>query len=199
MAGPVRFRAIGRLEYRRIMNDGQEPKRGREPEFAAAYDQFAPEIWALAYARRLDADMARDVVQETFLRLWTAWERGETIHQPRAWLKRVARNLSEDLAKSAFRQHGTQTPEALRDLHGREPGPPEQLIRAETFSRIRALLAELPEADRQILTLRYALDYDPPKIAEAMGIAPSAVYMRLSRARQRLEQKLTEQGVLSLP
>jgi RNA polymerase sigma-70 factor (ECF subfamily) len=49
------------------------------------------------------------------------------------------------------------------------------------------------------LTLRYAFDYDAQKIAEFLGIQTTAVHMRLSRARQRLAQKLTAQGVQTLP
>ena len=53
------------------------------------------------------------------------------------------------------------------------------------------VLEELPTADREILTLRYALDYDANTIAERLDIAVTAVHMRLSRARQRLAEKLS--------
>ena len=65
----------------------------------------------------------------------------------------------------------------------------------ESFARIREVLDTLPVADREILTLRYALEREAPEIAETLGIASTAVHMRLSRARQRLAEKLTAIGM----
>src|SRR5205823_5627109 len=173
-----------------------EPRRR---EFDALYDRHGREVWAVAYARRLDADLARDVIQETFLRLWKQWEAGEEIANPRAWLLRVARNLAEDHAKSAFHRNGTQEPGVLNGVHAAEPPPLERLERAETFAKLRAELDELPTTDRELLTLRYSLDYDAGQIAELLGINATAVHMRLSRARQRLADRLTAQGVIKPP
>jgi RNA polymerase sigma-70 factor, ECF subfamily len=176
----------------------RDPPAGdpRRAEFDALYARHGREVWAVAYARRLDADLALDVAQETFLRLWKQWEAGDAIANPRAWLLRVARNLAEDHAKSAFHRNGTQEPGVLNGAPSAEPPPLERLARAETFARIRAVLDELPPADREVLTLRYSLDYDAERIAELLGIAASAVHMRLSRARQRLADRLTAQGVI---
>lgn len=163
--------------------------------FDAWYAQHSREVWALAYARWMDADSALDVMQETFLRLWRLMESGQELQNPRAWLLRVARNLAEDQAKSAFRRHGTQPPELLHAVRTSAPTAEEQLERAETFRRIRQVLDEMPTGDREILTLRYALDYDATSIAELLGIAVTAVHMRLSRARLRLADRLSESGV----
>ena len=70
---------------------------------------------------------------------------------------------------------------------------------AEAFAAIRATLDELPPGDREILTLRYALEYDATRIADLLGINATAVHMRLSRARQRLADRLTAQGTTAIP
>ena len=164
----------------------------------------------MAYGRWLDADLALDIAHEAFLRYWkyasgagatteAGGEAAAVIQNPRAWLLRVARNLAEDHAKSAFRRNGTQAPEHLTAIKSGEEQPVELLERAELHAQVRAALAELPAADREILTLRYALDSDAPEIAESLGVQVSAVHMRLSRARTRLAEKLTALGVTRLP
>jgi RNA polymerase sigma-70 factor (ECF subfamily) len=163
--------------------------------FDQLYERHSREVWALAYARRMDADAALDVVQEAFFRLWRQTERGEAIHNPRAWLLRVARNLAEDEAKSAFRRNGTHPPQIMLSLRSREALPLDRLVENERFAQVRNLLREVSEADREILTLRYALDYGTEEIAAALGINVAAVHMRLSRARQRLAERLAEQGI----
>lgn len=168
----------------------------RRAEFESLYAQYSREVWALAYARWTDSDLAMDVTQEAFLRLWKQWEQHPTedIQNPRAWLLRVARNLAEDYAKSAFRRNGTQPPELLNGVRSSQPLPADEMERQEQFAQLRAVLDELAPADREILTLRYAFDYDANTIAERLSVAVTAVHMRLSRARQRLADKLASHG-----
>src|SRR5262249_20263752 len=135
------------------------------------------------------------IMQESFLRLWKQWQDGSEIVNPRAWVLRVARNLAEDHAKSAFRRFGTQPPQTMNGVQGRESLPLDGMAQAETFGQLRKELEQLAPADREILTLRYALDYDTDEIAEVLDINPTAVHMRLSRARQRLAERLIAQGV----
>jgi RNA polymerase sigma-70 factor (ECF subfamily) len=168
-------------------------------DFEVLYERHSREVWALAYARWMNADTAQDIMQEAFLRLWKQWGDGEKILNPRAWLLRVARNLAEDCAKSAFSRNGTQSPQTMNGVQAKGRAPLERLEQQEIFAQIRTILKEMPEADREILTLRYALDYDASEIAEVLAIQITAVHMRLSRARQRLAERLTAQGVHQAP
>jgi RNA polymerase sigma-70 factor (ECF subfamily) len=171
----------------------------RKADFEDLYQRHSREVWALAYARWMNADTALDITQEAFLRLWKQWGDGEEILNPRAWLLRVARNLAEDHAKSAFRRNGTHPPQTMNGVRAKGPLPIENLEREETFTQLRGELEQLSPADREILTLRYALDYNAGQIAEMLGVNATAVHMRLSRARQRLAERLTAQGVVHLP
>ena len=183
---------------------GSSPQRATSPEplqqaFEVLYQRHSREVWALAYARWMNADTALDIMQEAFLRLWKKLEEGEAILNPRAWLLRVARNLAEDHAKSAFRRNGTHPPQTMNGVQAHDPQPLESMEREETFAQLRDVLRQLPQADREILTLRYSFDYDTNRIADTLGINATAVHMRLSRARQRLAERLKAQGVGQLP
>jgi RNA polymerase sigma-70 factor, ECF subfamily len=198
MSGMIKDRQVpGRVTG--YMNSHPPTAAVRQQNFDGLYAKHSREVWAIAYARWMDADLALDIAQEAFLRLWKQWEIGEEIQNPRAWLLRVARNLAEDYAKSAFRRNGTTPPQFMNGVASHELMPLEKLEREETFAQLRAILAELPEGDRDILTLRYALDYDASQIADILGINATAVHMRLSRARQRLADRLVAQGVKTLP
>lgn len=172
----------------------------RQADFEGLYERHSREVWALAYARWLNADIALDIMQEAFTRLWKHWqEGGGEILNPRAWLLRVARNLAEDYAKSAFRRNGTQAPQTMNGVAARDILPLERMEQDETFGQLRDELDKLPQGDREVLTMRYALDYNANQIADILEINPTAVHMRLSRARQRLAERLTAQGVGKLP
>ena len=173
----------------------KRPKTPQPVEFEELYRLHSREVWALVYARWLKADLALDIMQESFLRLWRQWEAGEIIRNPRAWLLQVARNLAEDHAKSSFHRNGTQSPQILNGIQAKLPLPLEKLEGDETIWRVRLAMSQIAEGDREILTLRYALDYDATKIAEVLTTTATAVHMRLSRARQRLAERLRALGV----
>lgn len=170
----------------------------RQQEFDELYSRFHREVWAVAYSRWSDSDLALDIVQEAYMRLWKQWEAGEEIQNARAWLVRVARNLAEDYAKSAFRRNGTSAPQTMTGIRSGEMQPPDVLEKNEALAQVRCLLGQLTPTDRDILTLRYSLDYDAAQIAEVLGIQASAVHMRLSRARARLAEILEEGGMTSI-
>src|SRR6266404_3449623 len=175
----------------------KKPKHPLDAEFDSLYQHHSREVWALVYARWLNADVAQDIMQERFLRLWKQRQDDSLIVNPRAWLLRVARNLAEDHAKSAFRRNGTQPPQTMNGVQGRDLQPLERMTREETFGQLREEMEKLAAPDREILTLRYALDYNATEIAEILEINSTAVHMRLSRARQRLAERLTAQGVIT--
>src|SRR4029077_17890755 len=143
-------------------------KPAHQAAFEEIYQRHSREVWALVYARWLNADIALDIMQETFLRLWKQWQEGSEIVNPRAWVLRVARNLAEDYAKSAFRRNGTQSPQTMTGVKGRDVAPLEKMEREETFGQLRKELDQLAPAAREILTLRYALDYNASQIAEIL-------------------------------
>lgn len=187
-------------ESRSVLGSGDgSAERVASGDFNGLYERYGREVWAMSYSRWMDSELALDITQEAFLRLWKQIEAGEEIQNPRAWLLRVARNLAEDYAKSSFRRNGTQPPEVMNGVRSGDVAPLDRMEREEGFAQIRALLDELPPADRDILTLKYALDYDAPQIAEVLGIAVTAVHMRLSRARQRLADRITASGVSQTP
>ena len=181
------------------MKSKPPPADAHRADFELLYERHSREVWALAYARWMNADTALDITQEAFLRLWKQMEGGERILNPRAWLLRVARNLAEDHAKSAFRRNGTHPPQTMNGVQAHDPLPLESLEREETFAQLRDVMEQMPKADREILTLRYALDYETEEIAGLLAINATAVHMRLSRARQRLAERLRVNGVGQLP
>src|SRR5262249_39710765 len=97
------------------------------------------------------------------------------------------------------RRNGTHPPQTMNGVRSLDPAPLERLEREETFGQLRHAIEALSQADREILTLRYALDYDTNQIAEVLAINTTAVHMRLSRARQRVAERLKPQGVGHLP
>jgi RNA polymerase sigma-70 factor (ECF subfamily) len=65
----------------------------------------------------------------------------------------------------------------------------------ELQSRVREALNRLRLEDREVLVLRYALDWSSNRMSTALNISSAAIDMRLSRARRRLAEILGNTGV----
>jgi RNA polymerase sigma-70 factor (ECF subfamily) len=162
----------------------------RRADFEQLYERCHRDLWAVAFARLGDSNLAMEFMQEAFLRLWRIWGTPDQPESAKAWLVTVVRNLAEDEAKSSFRKNGTRSPEWLGGILSNRTGPVEQVLHRETRATVREALSQLSDLDREILTMRYGLEREIAEIAESLGIQPSAVYMRLSRARHHLAAQL---------
>lgn len=123
---------------------------------------------------------AQDLTQEVFLRAYRALLRGEEWANPRAWLYRAASRLAID----AYRRRRLLQwlPLSAKEAHlGPEPG---------TVGRtaVRAALDAIPLKYRIPLVLYSCEEYSVAEVAGMLGLSPSAVKMRLSRAREMFRQ-----------
>ena len=125
-----------------------------------------------------DAD---DIVQETLLRLWKREEPFESEAHAKHWLIRVALNLCKNVFRAPWRK---ALPLEELDAYAVFDTPAQSALYAEVMA--------LPEKYRTVLYLFYYEEYSVREIAALLGVSPSAVTTRLSRARQALKSELTE-------
>ncbi len=152
------------------------------------YRERGRELWARLYAVCLDADLAMDALHEAFARFAPAAQNG-ALRNPAAWLYKTARNWLLDQRRGERRVQ----PGRLRLAEPNDPS--SEVLRSELHETVRDALASLSEADRELLVLRYALGWPSKRIGSLLGISPAAVDMRLSRARDRLAERLRQRGV----
>jgi RNA polymerase sigma-70 factor, ECF subfamily len=139
----------------------------------------------------VDVETAREIVQETFLRLHEhLLEGGDQTHL-RGWLYRVAHNLTRN-AQSAFRSRKTDrladaTP--IGDLADTGTSAEDDLLARERVDRFRQTMQELSPAQRECLVLRaQGLKYR--EIAEALSLSVSTVAENVQRGLERLKELL---------
>lgn len=105
------------------------------------------------------------------------------------WLSQILRNCA---AAEAQREKSTdEVPEGLADTTG---GPDSAALRAVERDRIRAAVASLPPAHREIIELFHFHEMRYAEIAEALGIPRGTVMSRLYHARRNLRGLLEEDG-----
>jgi RNA polymerase sigma-70 factor, ECF subfamily len=145
------------------------------------------------YVDRLtgDLDMAKDIVQETFVRLY---QRGSMPDDPHAWLTTVATNLFRDDRRQRRRRAELVTEHAAEAEPVSEPPAADaRVIVDEARTRARAALDLLPLRDRRLLLLRHE-GYSYRELAHLVGIGESSVGTLLIRATRAFRQAIIAQS-----
>ncbi|NWA03478.1 RNA polymerase sigma factor [Pseudomonas gingeri] len=151
-----------------------------------------PRLLALAGRILGDADEAKDVAQESFLRIWRQaanWRSGEARFD--TWLHRVALNLCHDRLRRR-KERPLADDEEMIEVVDSTPSPDEQLEATARSEQMAAALATLPDRQREAIVLQYYQELSNIEAAALMNISVEALESLLSRARRNLRSYLAE-------
>lgn len=163
--------------------------------FNAIVERYQSQVYNVSARILGDRHLAEDVAQETFIKAHRSIDgfRGGSL---RAWLLRIASNLSLDATRSRKRRPA-ESLEAASERPGfsvpsDSPGPEQEALRGELREAIQDGIMSLPDDQRAVIVLVdvQGLSYD--EAAEAIGSAVGTVKSRLARGRRRLRDALME-------
>lgn len=138
---------------RRPRDPMTEPESERLERIRAALARYERPLVAFAARILGDEERARDVVQETFLRLCEA--RSERIEDRLAeWLYTVTRNRALDVRAKEQRMTPTSDP-AVDTIDRHAPDPGARAVERETQGRVLGLVERLPDKQREVLRLKF--------------------------------------------
>jgi len=164
---------------------------GNDPDaIEAVYRAYRGRVWAYAIRRARDPHEAADLVAEVFLAVVDSAssfdpERGS----PVGWLLGIASRRLADMRRQQAREGRAL---ALLNSRSRLPSDEwekisERIDAERAATRLLGAVDELPEAEREVLSLIARDELSPTEAAQVLGITATAARMRLSRARRRLK------------
>jgi RNA polymerase sigma-70 factor (ECF subfamily) len=151
------------------------------------FEQLRNPLLRYAYSFGIPMHDAEEIVQETFLSLFRHLQLGRSRENLRGWIFRVAHNLAlkQRLAHQRLSERTVSDGAMAERQFDHAPNPEQQLSFAQRQSRLLAVVASLPEADRNCLSLRAeGLRYR--EIAAVLGISLGSVSISLKRSLARL-------------
>jgi RNA polymerase sigma-70 factor (ECF subfamily) len=182
-------------------------------DFVLGTEPFRRELLAHCYRMLGSVHDAEDLVQETLLRAWRAFDRYDPARSTmRTWLYRIATNACLTALEQRSRRPlpaglGAPDDDPDRPLVRGEEVPwlepvPDDMVgdRNEKLISLRlafvAVLQHLPARQRAVLVLRDVLDWPAADVAVALDMTTAAVNSALQRARAHLDAaRLTEDGI----
>jgi RNA polymerase sigma-70 factor, ECF subfamily len=200
-----------------VMADtGQESQ-----EFSRRTDPYRRELMAHCYRMLGSIHEAEDLVQETYLRAWKAYERFEERASMRTWLYRIATNACLTALEGRNRRpmptalaDATEPEAELRprgEVPWLEPAPdtalgvgdadPGAVVVSRESVRLAliAALQHLPVRQRAVLVLRDVMRFRASEVAESLDMSTAAVNSLLQRARAQLDKAMPQEEELAEP
>jgi len=168
--------------------DSIKPPFG-QAAFDRIVERYATDVAALANRLLGWPGDVEDVTQDVFLSAFLGLKKFRRDCNLKTWLFTITINKCRSYRyKRKLRRLQTISIEM-------RPTPAEtdsSLIDEEQFARVRYALARLPARYREPLVLRYLQELPTNEIARILGVSRNTLNVRLSRARERLRQKLTQ-------
>ncbi len=161
----------------------------REPAWSASFATTAEEhlddVYAyLVYLTR-DRSLAEDLAADTFEKALRLWQRFDPRRaSARTWLCQIARTTALDWFRAEERRQ-------RREERAAEPERVEEAFVEGLSPDLQAALAQLSAGEREVIALRVLLELDGDEAARVLGISPTAVSTRLSRALKKVEEKVS--------
>lgn len=152
----------------------------KERLFKESFATYQQKIFHLCYAYTGDKDIACDLLQDTFLKVWEHLESFKNESNIGTWIYRIAVNTCLSFIKSGKRL----TTEKLNDELLESISDTENTIE-QKVSVLYQCISALQESDRLIITM--VLDEVAyPEIAEISGITEGNLRVRIHRIKQQL-------------
>jgi RNA polymerase sigma-70 factor, ECF subfamily len=156
------------------------------PAFANVAEDCLDEVYRYLLMLTADPALAEDLTGATFEKAFRIWRRYDPRRSaPATWLCGIARTTALDHFRAESRRRRREDRFSAEQPTTVEPASLGLSPALETA--LRALTA----AEREVITLRVVLDLDAETAARVLGISRTACSMRLARALQKLEERMT--------
>jgi RNA polymerase sigma-70 factor, ECF subfamily len=186
------YSELDRLQARALETD--ESLQMDQDTFSGMYERTARPLWVFLWRRTGDAQIADDLLQETYYRFLKTPNVFESENHRKNYLYRIAANLAHDLHRAHIPPHTTIPDE-------REPGHPaseaNDIEHSERRADLNRAMAQLKPRQRDALWLAYAEGASHHEIAVALGLKTNSVKLLLFRARRKLANLLGGERTMS--
>lgn len=157
--------------------------------FKKLFAAFAPKIKSFAMRNGVGPELAEEVVQETFIRVWRKAEQFDPGKASAStWLYTIARNQRIDLLRKRHRPEPDFEDPAF--VPEPEPQPSDVISRSEEALRLRQCMESLSPEQQEVLKLSFMEELPHVEVAERLGIPLGTVKSRIRLAMKHIRSEI---------
>jgi RNA polymerase sigma-70 factor (ECF subfamily) len=174
--------------------------QGLEGGFEELVRRYQRPISAYVYRMVGDYDIALDLTQEIFIKIYASLSRYRPEFKFSTWIYKIAHNAAIDhLRRNTGRERsingGTESEPQQLAIESKGLSPEQQSEREERRIEIESVVRLLPTAYRELIVLRHSQDLTYEEIVEVTGLPLGTVKNRLFRAREMMRQQFLLRGM----
>ena len=161
--------------------------RGNELALGALIERHNQRIFSFIFSKVLDRDIADDIFQDTFVKVINTLKRGKYNEEGKflPWVMRIAHNLVIDHFRKGnrmpkFDDNGEFSIFSI--LSDNSLNAEKQIIKDQVESDVRKLIAELPDDQKEVLTLRIYNEMSFKEISDKTGVSINTALGRMRYA-----------------
>jgi len=173
-----------------LTTDADDALQMDQDTFRALYDRTARPLWVFLFRRTGDAQLADDLLQETYYRFLRTRAVYESESHRKNYLFRIASNLVNDLHRRR-QEHVVFSDEHATAL----AAEPDAAGNAARRTDLERAMAQLKPRQRDALWLAYAEGSSHEEIAQVLGVKVGSIKLILFRARRKLAALLRGESV----
>ncbi|MGH8489916.1 MAG: sigma-70 family RNA polymerase sigma factor [Gammaproteobacteria bacterium] len=173
------------------MRGSKRGQKRRQDRFKALTLPHLDMLLGIARRRMSDTALAEDLVQDTYMRAWEAFDGLVDEAQVRAWLVRILQRVASDHYRTHLRRQTLLAVTRLEDEHSEilashQEDPLEALISRYSDERVEHALMQLPREFMEALELHDIEGFKYREVAEIMEVPLGTVMSRIARGRRLL-------------
>ncbi|MHB8619815.1 MAG: RNA polymerase sigma factor [Chloroflexota bacterium] len=173
---------------------------GDSQALALLYQRYAGAVYSLACRTVNDREVAEEILNETFVRVWRQAPSFDTRRGKfSSWLLSVARNLGIDELRSRRarpqRAESVADREVSADLADQHADVEEEVWQSQRRQLIRQAMARLPESQRETIELAYFQGLSQSEISQRLGQPLGTTKTRMRLGLQKLRDQLLREGL----
>jgi RNA polymerase sigma-70 factor (ECF subfamily) len=174
-------------------SDGLLPDQGELSSFEQWYDRYHTQVYRYLHAHLKHEQDAADLMQHVFFQAWKQRQSYDPGRGPVAtWLLSIAHHRLVDFYRLS---RPSISWEALPEVPATDQDPEAKVLSEESIALIRRLLEALPQAEQELLALRFAARLSSAEIAALIGKSEAATKKQLTRLLRRLQEQYRRQDL----
>ena len=160
--------------------------------FGRLFDHFGPRLKGVAVRGGMSPAQAEDIVQDVML---TVWRKAHLFDPERAqvsaWVYQISRNRQIDV----IRKERRPVPEALKEPEATQEDAVQVVALDQEVGKLRAALARLKPAQREMVEKAYLGDLSHSEIREQTGLPLGTIKSRIRLGLEKLRHELKDKGL----
>ena len=174
----------------------QQIQKGDKSAFRVLVEKYQQTAFRLAFRMLGDEDEARDVVQDSFIRIWEKFNTYNDNEKFTSWMYRIVSNRAIDSLRASRRRPTISLEKLIPEtLEAGESNPDVLLENREAGELIQLITSGLPEKQQLVFSLRDLQGLSPKEVQDISGMTETAIKSNLYHARKTIREKLT--GILT--